>query len=969
MEQNRYGNFDLELDSGGAFRLLGQGTFGRTYLARHRFLDTPAALKVINARYAAEPQARERFLSEARSVAKLDHKHIARVLDFGEAGGVLFYALEYCGGGTLEQHCAAAGGLAEGDWFAVARQVAGALACCHEAGFIHRDIKPSNLMLAQAGGPLLLKLIDFGLVRSSRKTSPGAEAGDGAGSPLYASPEQLREEALDARSDLFSLGMSLWHAAIGRAPDTGTTRQIIERRLDGRGYAGDLPKTLPQTVRAILEVLLQKDPASRPQSAKDLLRLLEGAAVGTTPAAATVGGGERAASRIDVTVLQQDLESEFEIVRTEGEQATGIHYTAKSLLPGGGPVWLHAIHPRLWAGQEFREQVVRNIGGIAGLETQLLLKLVGVREYRDYTVVVAEPPAGVPLLAELKSAGKLAFASCVEFLGRVAADLDRLSVAGLPAADLRPGQIYCEKGGLTGSGILTPTLVPQFVSSGSLESDGGSGSEMDASATMAPEAMSSAGGSDSPLGPFARLVYRMTAGRDCVAAASLSVQAYVAVPELSEEGNRFLSRVIAGVTVPPSCAALLATLTGTEGVSGAGSSSGFKKPAAPAKAAAPVVAVEVQTPVAEKGSQEVPAPVESRPSNAGAKPVAPVAGPVVAATATPPPVDPPAPKAKAAPAQSKESKGVAVEGSPAAAGRSAKLWGGVGLLGIGLAAVWFFATPGRLPEGAVVRIDGDLPGHSQFKVNGTAVTPSRSGRAWEVPLGGGVRLPVSVVFEAAGYEKFPFEIVKASQLKESVAVKAKRARGVLVFKPNGRSDYDHFAVELEEALPGEEAADLRKGERIGDSLRDAAESRVELPTGQYLLTLGGAPSVISGFSPEQRLSVKAGESVVFNLPPSYSGRYKGEGEQGGVELKLERELRSGELTFELSGTEKTGKVRRCKLDNRGVLNAEFLDAAGGVPWDVTAKLSADGEGLQVELVSRGANSVPQTFRLQRVRER
>jgi hypothetical protein len=126
--------------------------------------------------------------------------------------------------------------------------------------------------------------------------------------------------------------------------------------------------------------------------------------------------------------------------------------------------------------------------------------------------------------------------------------------------------------------------------------------------------------------------------------------------------------------------------------------------------------------------------------------------------------------------------------------------------------------------------------------------------------------------------------------------------------------------------------------------------------------------VVSGFSPEHRLQVKSGEAVVFNLPPSYSGRYKGEGDRMG-ELKLERELRSGELTFEVSGTEKTGKIRRCKLDNRGVLNAEFLDAAGGVPWDVTAKLSSDGEGLQVDLVSRGANSVPQTLRLQRVRER
>jgi hypothetical protein len=962
MEQRAYGNFDLELDAEGAFQLLGQGTFGRTYLARHRFLDTPAALKVINARYAAEFQARERFLSEARSVAKLEHKHIARVLDFGEASGVLFYAMEYCCGGTLEQRCALSGGLQEADWFEVARQVTSALVCCHEAGFIHRDIKPSNLMLAYAGGPLCVKLIDFGMVRSIQKILLDSEGGEGMGSPLYASPEQLREGALDARSDLFSLGMSLWFAAIGRVPDAGSPSQVIDRRLDARGYEAELPKSLPQAVREMLLALLQKDPAGRPQSAKEFLHILELGAGRLSSVSVELDDelDKQAASQVEVIVVDQDLKSEFELVRTEGQQATGINHIAKHLVADGSMVWLHVFHPRLWAEKEFRDEVLGNVLQISGAEVLGLIQPVQVRVYRDYAVVLSRPPNGVPLLLELRSAGKLSLAENVEFLEKIAVVVDWLSGVGLPAPDLRPAQIYCQNGDVKGSGISEPTMVPCFASGKNLDSAARDGILWDASATMAVDALTSAGSGDSSVGAFARLVYRMAAGRDCVSAASLSVQAYVAVPELSEEGNRFLSRLIAGVTVPTSCAAVLATVMGTEKVPARGQDS------VPNVAAAKSHAEQVLKELGKISRAQEPVSadvvlVRSSVSGEAALQRALMAPSSDGVKSTGQTVF----EALSEPLE----RGVG-EDVLRLRGRAAKFWVGYGAagIGIGLAAAWFFASSARIPEGAVLRFEGDLPGHSQFKVNGAAVSPRRSGRLWEVPLGGGARFPVSVVVEAAGYEEYFQEISRISQLREIVPVRAKRARGVLLFKQSGLSDYDHFAVEIEEALPGEEGVDLHKGERIGDSLRDSSETRVELPTGQYLLTLGGMPSVVSSFSPEQRIHVKSGETVVFSLPPSYSGRYKGQSEQGAVVLKVGRELRSGEISFEAGGAERSGKIRRFKLDNSGTLNAEFLDSAGGIPWDLTAKISADGEVLQVTLVPRGANSVPQTFRLHRVRE-
>ena len=149
----QFGNFDIMNDAEGRPLALGKGTFGRTYQARHRFLDTIVALKIINERYAADAGVRQRFLVEARAVARLSHPHIARLYDFGEVDGVLHYAMEYCGGGSLADHVAKNGPFGVRQVLEVGQQIAGALKCAHGAGFIHRDLKPSNIMLTETKGP------------------------------------------------------------------------------------------------------------------------------------------------------------------------------------------------------------------------------------------------------------------------------------------------------------------------------------------------------------------------------------------------------------------------------------------------------------------------------------------------------------------------------------------------------------------------------------------------------------------------------------------------------------------------------------------------------------------------------------------------------------------------------------------------------------------------------------------------
>ena len=266
-ERVQFGNFDIMNDAEGRPLSLGKGTFGRTYQARHRYLDTIVALKIINERYAADAGVRQRFLVEARAVARLSHPHVARLYDFGEVDGVLHYAMEFCGGGSLADHATKHGPFGVRQIVEVGQQIAGALKCAHTAGFIHRDLKPSNIMLTEGQEPLFTKLIDFGLVQPSLPEATRSfsedQSADGArflGTPLFASPEQLKEEPMDIRTDLFSLGMTLWYLLLARAPDGGSSAEIAARRLSPESYAGRLPSDLPLQLRDVLARLLGERP-------------------------------------------------------------------------------------------------------------------------------------------------------------------------------------------------------------------------------------------------------------------------------------------------------------------------------------------------------------------------------------------------------------------------------------------------------------------------------------------------------------------------------------------------------------------------------------------------------------------------------------------------------------------------------------------------------------------------------------
>jgi serine/threonine-protein kinase len=212
--------------------LVGQGAMGAVYKARQITLGTTLALKVLHGQLAGEPMFAARFLREAQAASRVDHPSSMRVVDFGEEpDGLLYIAMEYIDGKALAQILEEEGVLPVARIVDIACQALAALAVAHELGVIHRDIKPENLMVIEGKDDEgrahdIVKVCDFGVAKllegGSRAPSVTAE-GVVVGTPEYMSPEQARGETLDARSDLYSMGVLLFHMMTGKVPFDSST--------------------------------------------------------------------------------------------------------------------------------------------------------------------------------------------------------------------------------------------------------------------------------------------------------------------------------------------------------------------------------------------------------------------------------------------------------------------------------------------------------------------------------------------------------------------------------------------------------------------------------------------------------------------------------------------------------------------------------------------------------------------------
>ena len=205
---------------------LGEGGMGAVYKVEHVRMGKLAALKLMRPDHALDKALKGRFLQEARVVAKLSHPNTVQVFDSGELeDGSLFIAMEYVPGKDLAWQLKAHGPLGEGQAATIGVQLLASLQEAHEAGIIHRDLKPANVMLVRRrkSGEDQVKLLDFGIAKLQEAEGRKSTTGDFIGTPAYMSPEQIRGENVDARSDLYSLGCVLFELVSGRQPFAGPT--------------------------------------------------------------------------------------------------------------------------------------------------------------------------------------------------------------------------------------------------------------------------------------------------------------------------------------------------------------------------------------------------------------------------------------------------------------------------------------------------------------------------------------------------------------------------------------------------------------------------------------------------------------------------------------------------------------------------------------------------------------------------
>ncbi len=271
-------------------QVLGAGGMGVVFLARDGQLDRLVALKAMLPVVAAQPAARQRFLREARSTAAVEHDHVVSILHVGEEQGVPFLAMPFLRGEPLNTRLQRGGKLPLAEVLRIGWEAAEGLAAAHERGLIHRDIKPANIWLEGERGRV--KILDFGLARSSSTGELLTEPGLVFGTPNYMSPEQANGQTLDARSDLFSLGCVLYEMATGHQPFPGNNalsvlRSVVDTSpLPPRKVDPELPPALAD----VIEQLLQKNPAHRPATTRavaSILRSLEAPGITTRMAQST----------------------------------------------------------------------------------------------------------------------------------------------------------------------------------------------------------------------------------------------------------------------------------------------------------------------------------------------------------------------------------------------------------------------------------------------------------------------------------------------------------------------------------------------------------------------------------------------------------------------------------------------------------------------------------------------------------
>ena len=284
---------------------LGHGSMGTVYKARQLSMNRLVAIKVLQARLAANPEFLARLTREAHLAAKMSHNNIVQAIDVGSAGNIHYFVMEYVEGTTIKQELEKGKIYGEREAVEIVIQIAQALQHAHRRGLIHRDIKPANIILTPDG---IAKLADLGMARETEDAALArAERGMTIGTPFYIAPEQIRGiEDVDSRADIYSLGATLYHMVTGQPPFPGTkVDAVLKAQLEQELVPPDhLNVALSAGLGEVVEFMMAKDRAQRYRAPDDVILDLECLLNGEPP--------KLARQRIEATTLKGLAEGEAE---------------------------------------------------------------------------------------------------------------------------------------------------------------------------------------------------------------------------------------------------------------------------------------------------------------------------------------------------------------------------------------------------------------------------------------------------------------------------------------------------------------------------------------------------------------------------------------------------------------------------------------------------------------------------------
>jgi|GEM_PF-553764 len=571
-EAENYQHYQVLRREDGSLWELGKGAMGITYKAFDTNLRCTVALKVINNTYLNSEVARQRFLREARAAAALRHQNVASVFHLGSDHDCYFYAMEFIDGQTVASYIEKEikGPLAPVDALNICLQVTRALAAAARQHLVHRDLKPANLMLVDEDGERIVKVIDFGLAKSAKTEGDDSgtltQAGGFVGTPHFASPEQLEERDIDIRSDIYSLGVTLYYMLTGRPPFSGSVPQIMSQHLYKPVPLEPL-QNLPQCVVDLVLRMMDKDREKRPQTPTDLrqeiVACLEQLQVGSPPAPARSGppvetaqtdtvatGDVTMAESVQPLAAQTIVGDRYQLVREIQEVPQGRKFYAHDLRQARG-VSLLVFSPEFLADKAKFTAVEQEVEKLQQAPHESLRQVFSLESTDQQSYLVEEFIVGPTLQAILRTRGELTAQELGPLLGQLAPLADHATAHHLGTIDLTLNGVQLTYTGLIQAAI-TPGLLQQPLSSWSpfnvkvtpldfSVAAGDSAATWTGAATVV-QTVTAGGVRSSYLRQLSLLAYELLGGPRATVESSGRVSP---VPSLSEAGNAILRRGIA----------------------------------------------------------------------------------------------------------------------------------------------------------------------------------------------------------------------------------------------------------------------------------------------------------------------------------------------------------------------------------------------------------------------------------------